>query len=847
VAAEPKSPGAGTPTHIGRFELRRVLGRGAQGVVWQAFDPQLEREVAIKQMRAGRAEAQAVQRWMTEARAVSRLSHPHIVTLFEADLQGDQPCLVFEYVSGQTLAELIGQRGAMAAAVAVPLMLGVLDGLAHAHAAGVIHRDLKPSNVIVDTQSRARVMDFGLALINRSSSAPVDLVGTTSYMAPEVIRGTAPTAAMDVFSAGLVLYELLTGRPAVAESDPYRALYRLANEDLGLSSDLAEGVDDGLRAIVRRALARDVADRYADAASMRAALSAWLAPADSGAGPDSAGSKDGADGNGTLDFLLRRMRHKADFPALSDSISRIHRITQSENESVASLSNEILKDVALTNKLLRLVNSTYYSTAGGGTISTVSRAVALVGFAGIRNLALSLVLLDHMRDKQNIGALREEFLRALMAGTLANELGQSPREAEEAFIGAVLQNLGRMLTQFYFPEEAEQIRRRLAQKGSADAGGAGKAAGAGAPPTWAEEMAAARHVLGVGYDELAQGVARHWALPDALLQTMRRLPTDTNLRTPETAQERLQTLASAANEVTDALLGGPEAGLPERLDHTYKRYGKALGLQSKALQQTVAHAQERMRELASSLSITVRPGSPMASMLGQPAAAAAGTSAGGSGAGAGAGDSDSLAGHKLEAAAARASSEMRTPVGPQDRAALADSVQAAESLAAGVQDITNTMVEDSVPLQQVLRMVLETIYRSLAFERVVLCLREPRSGALTGRFALGLQADSVAPRFQVKLAGASDVFSASCAKGADMLIADATVGNIANRLPEWFVRSANAPTFLLLPLMVKGAPIGLIYADKSRAGDIVISERELSLLRTLRNQAVMALRQASKG
>ncbi len=845
MAAEPKATGASTPTHIGRFELRRVLGRGAQGVVWQAFDPQLEREVALKQMRVERADAQAVERWMTEARAVSRLSHPHIVTLFEADLQGDQPFMVFELVAGQTLADTVRQRGALGDKVAVPLMLGVLDGLAHAHAAGVIHRDLKPSNVIVDTQGRARVMDFGLALVNRTSSAPVDLVGTTSYMAPEVIRGTAPTAAMDVFSAGLVLYELLLGRPAVAEADPYRALYRLANEDLALPPDQPEGVDDGLRAIVRRALAREVADRYSDAASMRAALAAWLAPGESGSGQAGGSSKDPAEGNGTLDFLLRRMRHKTDFPALSDSISRIHRITQSENESVASLSNEILKDVALTNKLLRLVNSTYYATAGGGTISTVSRAVALVGFAGIRNLALSLVLLDHMRDKQNIGALREEFLRALMAGTLANELGQSPREAEEAFIGAVLQNLGRMLTQFYFPEEAEQIRRRLAQKGAADAGSAGKQGGASAPSTWAEEMAAARHVLGVGYDELAQGVARHWALPDALLQTMRRLPSDSSLRTPETAQERLQTLASAANEVTDALLGGSDAGLSERLDVTCKRYSKALGLQSKALQQTVAQAQVRMRELASSLSITVRPGSPMASMLGQTAGTAgADTSATGPGVADG---SDSLAGHKLEAAAARASSEMRTPVGPQDRAALADSVQAAEALAAGVQDITNTMVEDSVPLQQVLRMVLETIYRSLAFERVVLCLREPRSGALTGRFALGLQADSIAPRFQVKLAGASDVFSASCAKGADMLIADATVGNIANRLPEWFVRSANAPTFLLLPLMVKGAPIGLIYADKSRAGDIVISERELSLLRTLRNQAVMALRQATKG
>ena len=103
--------------------------------------------------------------------------------------------------------------------------------------------------------------------------------------------------------------------------------------------------------------------------------------------------------SGTLEFLLRRMRHKSDFPALSDSVLRIQRVATSENESLGSLSDEILKDVALTNKLLRLVNTAHYAQAGGGSVSTVSRAVALVGFAGIRNMALRLVLLEHMQDK----------------------------------------------------------------------------------------------------------------------------------------------------------------------------------------------------------------------------------------------------------------------------------------------------------------------------------------------------------------------------------------------------------------------------------------------------------------
>ena len=190
------------------------------------------------------------------------------------------------------------------------------------------------------------------------------------------------------------------------------------------------------------------------------------------------------------------MRHKTDFPALSDSVARIQRVANSKNKSLGSLSNEILKDVALTNKLLRLVNTAHYSAAGGGSISTVSRAVALIGFAGIPNMALSLVLLEHMQDKAHAQQLKEEFLRALMAGSLAVELGALVADGEEAFLGAIFQNLGRLLTEFYFVEEARQVRAMVA-------------AGGPAPGRQALSVeAAAISVLGLSFEELGLGVAR---------------------------------------------------------------------------------------------------------------------------------------------------------------------------------------------------------------------------------------------------------------------------------------------------------------------------------------------------
>ena len=163
-------------------------------------------------------------------------------------------------------------------------------------------------------------------------------------------------------------------------------------------------------------------------------------------------------------------------------------------------------------------------------------------------------------------------------------------------------------------------------------------------------------------------------------------------------------------------------------------------------------------------------------------------------------------------------------------------------MTAGIQDITNAMVE-SFKLNEVLRMVLETMLRALRLSRVVFCLRDPKTDVISGRFGLGHEVESVARAFRVAMQGETDLFAAVCRKGADTLITDAFAPQIARRLPAWYLQHVNAPAFLLLPLAIKGAPFALIYADKAQPG-FELSEKELSLLRTLRNQAVMAFRQA---
>jgi HD-like signal output (HDOD) protein len=529
-----------------------------------------------------------------------------------------------------------------------------------------------------------------------------------------------------------------------------------------------------------------------------------------------------AGNSGTLEFLLRRMRHKSDFPALSDSVARIQRVTTSENENLNSLSNEILKDVALTNKLLRLVNTVHYSHSGGGSISTVSRAVALVGFAGIRNMALSLVLLEHMQDKAQASQLKEEFLRALLAGSLAVELCRVPRDGEEAFIGAMFQNLGRLLTEYYFQEEARQIRGLVAA--SLRSGGAASPVAAGR----AEDTASVS-VLGLSFEDLGLGIAKSWGLPDNLQRCMRRPGGDPPSRPPDRATERLRWLVVAANELTDSLLRG-EGDPQARLAATAERHARVLGMSAKEIQSATQAARQRLVHSAQAMSLQVAPGSPAGRLLAPPAATLAPV---------GAAAGDLLSQHALQATV---TTFAQTLIAHGSCAAMPRE-SASELLAAGIADITNSMVE-SFRLNEVLRMILETMYRALGFRRVVFCLRDPKTDTLTGRFGLGESADAVARQFKVSLKGGMDLFAAVCSKGADTLITDATVASIAARLPAWYTRGVNAPAFLLLPLTLKGAPFALIYADKSEPGGIALGEKELSLLRTLRNQAVMAFRQA---
>ena len=259
---------------LGSYRIDQVLGQGGMGVVYRGVDTKLNRPVAIKFLSGALADPAARRRFQREARMASSLNHPHILTVHDAgELEGRQ-YLVTEFVDGGTLKDWAGAAKRTWRQI-VELLVGVADGLAAAHAAGILHRDIKPANILVASNGYAKLADFGLAKLAGVATAeettqtltgettrPGVIVGSIAYMSPEQASGRAVDARSDIFSFGVVLYELLAGRRPFAGATTLELLQTIIH---GTPQPLGEEIPVALRAVVEKALEKDPADRYQSA------------------------------------------------------------------------------------------------------------------------------------------------------------------------------------------------------------------------------------------------------------------------------------------------------------------------------------------------------------------------------------------------------------------------------------------------------------------------------------------------------------------------------------------------------------------------------------------------------
>ena len=249
---------------IGRYRIVERLGQGGMGVVYKAFDPQIERTVAIKVISGQRFDNPELrERFFREARAAGQLTHPNIIIVYDLGEEQGQPYLAMEFVDGVTLDVLMRSGEPFPLPQRLSILLDVCEGLAYAHHRGVIHRDVKPGNIMVTRSGAAKILDFGLArLISSDLTRSNLMLGTMSYMAPEQLRGESIDQRVDIFAVGVVLYELFAGRRPFEGDSLASAIYKVLEEEPPAVHEVNPSVPLELSQIVTRALAKDRDQRY---------------------------------------------------------------------------------------------------------------------------------------------------------------------------------------------------------------------------------------------------------------------------------------------------------------------------------------------------------------------------------------------------------------------------------------------------------------------------------------------------------------------------------------------------------------------------------------------------------
>lgn len=552
VPATEAAPRSGAVRHFGAYQLLRLVGKSERTMAWLVADTRAGRDLLLVLPRVQPAELAALERWTETVQRAARLQHPNLAAAVDIGVQDGWPYVAYDLDEAAPLAERVGSQG-LAPAECAGVFVQLLAGLAFAHQAGVAHQDLQGFIVLVDDHGRVRLAGLEVA--------------TPQGAAPSLAMQRA-AAQRDVMAAGLLLHHALAGQHALDEPDTGRVVERLpplGREIVRLPWATTHLVPEPLRAIVNRATDRQERQRYRTARTLARALEGWI-QAESG-------------GNGALALLSDRLRAAGVLPAQPGAAGRLNRLGAMERQRTNEIAEVALQDLALAFELLRAVNTAQVRGAqvsGSGPILTLRRAIAMLGIDGVRRAATALRPWPGPLSEDAEAELLQLIARVKRAGRVAAALRPAGYDAEVVTLIAMLQNLGRLVLQYHFPDEAQQIRRLMQP-----------APGAEREDPGMSEQAASFAVLGIDVEALGHAVARHWGLDDVVLHMARRLPLETPVRHADGDTELLRQVASAGNEIVDAYATAGAAPGPA-LQRIAQRYGRALGLSVKELQEAVA-------------------------------------------------------------------------------------------------------------------------------------------------------------------------------------------------------------------------------------------------------------------
>ncbi len=521
------------------------------------------------------------------------------------------------------------------------------------------------------------------------------------------------------------------------------------------------------------------------------------------------------------DRFLEKFKSDSALRGLGGSVSRVVQLASSDDEDTYNLANYVLSDVALTQRVLRMSNTVCYRTSSNTPVTTVSRAIFLLGFDTVKTSALALLLVDNLKNEKHADIVRGELANALCASLLGRELARRSHYsgAEEAAIAALFKNLGRLLVVSHDYDYYCDIMSLIAD-------------GTHTPAQ------ASTQVLGLSFEALAESVLQDWNMPEAIVEAIASVGNGVQKQAKTRAEWMRQVAAFSTEAVKLVPNYGDGLNVNESKDLLLARFGVALNLDREKLDELLQTVNREINTLAENLKLG--PAKPLTPQ--EVAAGVQSTSAQAAAQIAAAArelEDDDAFGMPSVLAQATMEAEPEQSKGchPSGKP-----FNARELLLAGVQDVTQMRASGRCRVNELMMLTLETLYNSLGFRFGVVCLKDVKTNTFRSRLSLGENHVARQAGFTFPVPATRDLFHLAMENDADLMIADATSIKIRDLLPTWHkLLLPDARSFIVLPLVVQKARLGLFYADRINPAPEGVPPDETALIKALKAQVLAML------
>ncbi len=865
---------------LGGIPLFRKLGQGGMAAVYYGIHPRLNQEVAVKVLPIFLAQRQPklAQRFLREAQIAARVCSPNLVSVMDVNAENGILFIVMEFVTGSTAAAHVREscnttRQGLPEAIALEICIAASEGLAAAHGSGIVHRDVKPENIMVPLGPNYRgskLADLGLAHLDEAESdltADQSCMGTPGFIAPEqAIDARTAGKPADIFSMGATLYALLSGSPPFQGETPLNTILATVQQPHTPMRSYRTDLTMPTLHLIERCLEKEPERRFGDGAALLSELRKCLAgidpsksvaaaparanaatmsttiaptlfsktiiepppspapvsvptaspsppspPPTPAAPPARAPARTAASISSSVanapvaatpasspetktvpaatsaaaapvvppsavDEILSVINAsgKGNLPAVARFVSEVCSALHSEQSSGQKITDAILKDVALTTSLLQTVNSAYYTSATAQEITTISRAVLVMGIDTISQIATCLSIVDNTKGNEANGAtIKNLIISTLMTGTYSRELARNGAgiQPETAFIAGIMHQLSAVLIAQHFPAKHRLIEELMAGE-------------------HLNREQASRRILGASYSEISRAIAKSWNLNSIVGGICHFDTTQPVLR--NNRAQKFSAVVSMASDLAEATALPDPKLRAAQIARVCSRYESFVPVNAKRFEQSVASAERSMGQITSAMNVT----------------------------------------------RSELSSSSKAPL-PGDktaeRAKEAAQAEAKKSLQHYLDGMDKTL-DGKFDLETVLRSILDVMHKTCGLDHVILMLVTQQKDQLIARLGIGPRLDDYLQTFKIPISGSSGKL-AEVITGPREISSDAgALAGMSGELPS----VAGGSTFLLLPVMPLGKPIGAVFCQRAVSKG-TLSALEKDNLRQLRNRVTDAL------